>query len=77
MSVVLTVAGRSDTALLNVRAASAAVPQSPDWTAELSASSWRVSVLAWLPDSRSPLPPQAARNDTAKPSPQARIARDP
>jgi hypothetical protein len=76
-SVVLTVEGRFAIALLNERAAPAAVPQSPATTAEESVSSWLLRLLAWSPESRPLLPPHAARNDTAKPSPQARSARDP
>jgi hypothetical protein len=76
-SVVFTVEGRFATPLLNERAALAATPQLPAATAEDSAASWLLRLLAWSLESRPLLPPQATRNDTAKPIPPARIARDP
>jgi hypothetical protein len=74
--VVLTVAGRLATESENERAAVTALPHCPEATAVEIVFSWLFKSAAWFPDS-SPLPlPQATTNDTAKPSPPARNARD-
>jgi hypothetical protein len=75
--VVLTVVGRFSTSLLKARAALVAGPHWPDWTAVEIDASWSFRLLAWSPVSRPLLPPQATTNETAKPRPPARNAREP
>jgi hypothetical protein len=76
-SVVLIVEGRLATESENERAATLAAPQWNEATAEDRVFSWLLRSAAWFPDSRPLPPPQATTNDTAKPSPPARNARDP
>lgn len=73
----LTVEGRFATALLKDVTALEAAPQSPAETAEESVSSWPFRLAAWLIESRPAPPPQATRNETAKPIPPAMSARGP
>jgi cytochrome c biogenesis protein CcdA len=76
-SVVLTVVGRLATEFANERAAASAPPHCPEATAEESVFSLLFRSAAWFADSSPLPPPQATTNDTAKPSPPARNARDP
>jgi hypothetical protein len=73
----LTVEGRLATALLNLVAAFEAALQFPAATAAERVLSWLLRLLASLLESKPLLPPHATRNETAKPSPPARNARDP
>ena len=76
-SVVLTVEGRLATEFENERAAAWAPLHWNEATAEERVFSWLLRSAAWFPDSSPLPPPQATTNDTAKPSPPARNARDP
>ena len=71
------VEGRLATEAENERAAAAAAPHRPEVTAAESVFSWLFRSAAWFADSSPLPPPQATTNDTAKPSPPARNARDP
>ena len=73
----LTVPGRSATALLNACAALDAAPHWPAAAAEETASSWLLSRLASVLESRPAPPPHATRKAAAKPSPAAKNARVP
>ncbi|MDQ6835798.1 MAG: hypothetical protein M3016_06380 [Actinomycetota bacterium] len=72
-----TLEGRAATSLLKACAALSAAPHWPAETAEDTALSWALRLLAWLESSRPFWPPQATTNATAKPRPPARNAREP
>jgi hypothetical protein len=74
-SVGLMVTGRVWTSRFSATLALTAAPQFPDPTAELIWSAWPLSAIDCSPESRPEPPPQATRNETAKPSPPARMAR--
>jgi hypothetical protein len=76
-SVGLTVAGSVCTSRFSAALAFAAAPQLPEETAELISSAWPLSAIDWSPESSPEPPPQATTNEAAKPSPPARIAREP
>jgi hypothetical protein len=76
-SVVLTLAGRAATSLLNACAAVRALPQLPADTADETEFSWALRLLAWLESSSPFWPPQATTKATAKPRPPAKNAREP
>jgi hypothetical protein len=71
----LTVAGRFWMSWLSAALALIAAPQLPDWTAESISLPWLLSAIDWSAVSRPAPPPQAATQETAKPSPPARMAR--
>jgi hypothetical protein len=71
----LTVGGRFAASFRSDAAAFSAAAQLPDWTAvdTESRAAWRL--FAWSPESRPAPPPQATRDEAARPSPPARSAR--
>jgi hypothetical protein len=71
----LTVTGRVWTSRLRAALAFRAAAQFPESTAEEIWSACPLRAIDWLPASRPDPPPQAATNETAKPSPPARMAR--
>ena len=75
VSVRLIVGGRFATSLRSESAALAAAAQLPLWTAVETESRAALKLLAWSPESRPASPPQATRQDAARPSPPARSAR--
>jgi hypothetical protein len=77
ISVVLTLRGSCPMRFENRCAATAACAHRPARTAEEIAASWVWSALAWPPESRPLLPPQATTNAAAKPRLAARSARAP
>ncbi len=74
-SVGLTEAGRFVTWSAKDTTARVASAHCPDSTADATESSWLFRLDDWLPESRPAPPPQATRNETAKPSPPASRAR--
>jgi hypothetical protein len=71
----LTDGGRFTTALLKVVMSVATASHWPALTSDEIWSSWLLRLSAWSDESRPEPPPQATRNETAKPSPPARSAR--
>ena len=71
----LIVMGRVWTSWFRATLALAAAPQFREPTAELIWSAWPLNAIDWSPESRPEPPPQAARNETAKPRPASRMAR--
>jgi hypothetical protein len=74
-SVELIELGRLSTSAASEDAAREAAAQLPDWTAFEMVSTAALRLFAWSVESRPAPPPQAARIETAKPSPPARSAR--